>query len=94
MKKKIIHLILLSCIRATELIEKKSLFGLSWIERLQLRLHTNVCEGCTIYQQQSILLDKVLQAQAINFDELNLLPQVKNESLKQSILLSLDQASD
>jgi len=93
MKKKIIHLILLSCVKATELIEKKTLFGLSWIERLQLRLHTNVCDGCTIYQQQSILLDEVMKAQMINFDELSLLPQVKNESLKQSILLSLDKAS-
>ncbi|SHF09995.1 hypothetical protein [Pedobacter caeni] len=78
MKKKIIHLILLSCKKATELIEKKSLFGLSWIEKTQLRLHTNVCDGCTIYQQQSILLDEAVKG------------QFKNDALKQRILSSLD----
>lgn len=81
MKKKIIHLILLSCKKATELIEKKSLFGLSWIEKTQLRLHTNVCDGCTIYQQQSLLLDEAIMG------------QFKNEALKQRILNRLDDES-
>lgn len=89
--KRIIHMVVLSCKKATELIEKKSLFGLSWRERLQLRMHTGICGFCAIYQQQSILLDKVMRHQMTNINELRIVPDVKNEALKTRILRSLDE---
>ncbi|MEA3443290.1 MAG: hypothetical protein U9R19_01040 [Bacteroidota bacterium] len=56
--KKLMHILLLSCLKATELIEKKQLFKLSVIESIQLKLHKMMCDACTKYEKQSILIDK------------------------------------
>jgi len=54
-------LLMLSCNKATELIEKKIYFRLSLPERLKLIFHTRNCEVCLHYQKQSIWLDRVLR---------------------------------
>ena len=51
----------LSCIKATELIEKKLYFGLSFKEKLQLTAHKSMCNACTNYEKQSVFLDKALK---------------------------------
>jgi hypothetical protein len=58
--KKIMHLLLLSCLKATELIEKKFHFELSVKEKLQLKIHTMMCEACSKYEKQSIFLEKAI----------------------------------
>lgn len=60
------HMILLSCRKATELIEKKIFFGLSKKEKVQLFMHTSVCEYCARYQKQSKELDSLLKAHLNN----------------------------
>ncbi|MBC35999.1 MAG: hypothetical protein CL663_08175 [Bacteroidetes bacterium] len=50
--------LLLTCLKATELVEKKFLFKLSFRERLQLRLHLSVCNICLRYSKQSALLEQ------------------------------------
>lgn len=52
------NVLLLSCIKATELIEKKLHFKLSVKESLQLKLHKSMCKACTSYEKHSILIDK------------------------------------
>ena len=53
---------MLSCKKASGLIEKKLHFPLSPIEKIQLFFHTSMCDTCKSYQKQSkdldILLDK------------------------------------
>ncbi len=56
--KKIMHKVLVSCLRATELIEKKLNFKLSVKEKLQLRMHKMMCNACSNYEKQSTLIDK------------------------------------
>jgi len=56
--KKIIHILFLSCKKATELIEKKMHFRLSWMEKLQLKTHKMMCSACTHYEKQSELIEK------------------------------------
>ena len=56
--KKIMHMLFLSCQKATELIEKKLYFRLSFKEKLQLKIHKLMCEACQRYEKQSELLDK------------------------------------
>jgi hypothetical protein len=58
-KKKIIHIILLSCRTATRLIEKKLHTKLSRKESVQLKWHKSVCDACTLYEKQVIFLDKI-----------------------------------
>ncbi len=55
--KPIIHRLFLSCLKATELIEKRMHFRLSFRERLQLRMHTAMCSACTRYEKQSTFLE-------------------------------------
>ncbi|HEX4375286.1 MAG TPA: hypothetical protein VHZ50_18415 [Puia sp.] len=62
MKKKIIHIILLSCRTATRLIEKKLHTKLSRKESVQLKWHKSVCEACTLYEKQIVFLDKILKS--------------------------------
>ena len=60
MKKTLHHLIVLSCQRASLLIEKEQYKPLSFIAKAQLNLHLKICSKCLIYQKQSILINSVL----------------------------------
>lgn len=44
--------------KATELIEKKLHFKLSFTERLQLSMHEIVCGACSNYEKQNLLIEK------------------------------------
>lgn len=54
---------MLSCDKATELMEKKVDFGLTLTERLKLKLHTGMCDACANYQKQTALIHQLLQKQ-------------------------------
>ena len=58
--KKIMNILFLSCLKATEMIEKKLLFSLSLSEKIRLSMHKAMCDACTLYEKQSITLDKAL----------------------------------
>lgn len=79
------NFLMLSCKKATELIEKKSLFGLNWKENMQLKVHTKMCDACSHYQKQSHQIDAMLESQLKHTDESNI-PQLENNSLKEEIL--------
>lgn len=53
----------LSCLKATELIEKKLHFKLSYKEKLQLKLHKMMCDACTNYEKQNIIIEKAIANQ-------------------------------
>ncbi len=55
------HSILLSCRKATELVEKKQIAGLSCKEKLQLGLHKAMCGACKNYEKQSLYIDVLLK---------------------------------
>lgn len=52
---------MLSCKKATELIEKKLYFKLTKVESMQLVLHKSICSACTAYEVQSKMIDNVLK---------------------------------
>ena len=53
----------LSCLKATELLEKKLHFNLSLRERYQLRVHKMMCEACRRYEKQTVFIDNHLKYQ-------------------------------
>lgn len=53
--------LMLSCRKATELMEKENFIGLKRIEKIQLFMHTRMCDACTHYYKQSQFIDKALQ---------------------------------
>ena len=85
--KKIMQWLMLSCRKATELIEKKLLLKLSFKEKTQLKLHKTFCDACTAYEKQSKLIDKLLNKHIhedggeVKKDEV-----VENAELKKRIL--------
>lgn len=53
--------LMLSCRKATELTEKESLTRLKATEKIQLLMHTSMCDACSIYYKQSRFIDQVLK---------------------------------
>lgn len=76
---------MLSCKKATELIEKRSIISLSLIEKIQLNLHKSICDACTTYEKQSQKLDDILKAQIASEKAAEENP-LKNEELKERML--------
>nr|NQU93085.1 hypothetical protein [Bacteroidota bacterium] len=56
--KKLMHILFLSCLKATELIEKKLQFKLSVTDKLRLQMHKAMCSACTNYEKQSLIIEK------------------------------------
>lgn len=86
--KKAIHVIMLSCQKATELIDKKSVAELSVKEDLQLQMHTAICDGCKTYQKQSKLIDELLVKHLRNQSETKD-NRIQNNTLKEKIISKL-----
>lgn len=76
--------VMLSCKKATELIDKKAVANLSIKEEVMLMMHTGMCTACTAYQKQSKMLDQLLHKHIQGTDEGNV-PEVSNEELKRKI---------
>lgn len=83
--KKLMNFLMLSCKKATELIEKKSVFGLSWKENIQLKVHTKMCDACSHYQKQSKEIDNLLEKHLQPKDDSDV-PELQNSRLKEEIL--------
>ncbi len=58
--KKLMHILFLSCLKATELIEKKMQFRLSSMESLQLMVHKSMCDACRNYEKQNYFIEKAI----------------------------------
>jgi predicted transglutaminase-like cysteine proteinase len=83
--KKLIHMLLLSCRQATELIEKKLHGQLSWREEVQLKAHKMICEACSRYEQQSSLIEKGIgarQVKELKAKDIERLKQAINQKLE------------
>lgn len=85
--KKLMHTLFLSCLKATELIEKKLHFRLSGREKLQLKMHKMMCDACSSYEKQSIFLEKGIslsQKEEFSEDDLKKLKLAISEKLSDS----------
>jgi len=73
------HILFLSCLKATELIEKKFHVKLSFKERLQLSLHTMMCDACSMYEKQSAIIEKGMESHHKHLHEECDIEQLKNQ---------------
>lgn len=83
--KKLMNILMLSCKKASDLIDKKSAVKLSMKENVMLHMHTAMCDGCKAYQKQSRILDELLSKHIYTTDETQV-PQIINNKLKQQII--------
>lgn len=61
--KRLLHIVILSCKKATFFIEKSYVQPLSLTEKLQLRLHLVICDKCAKYKKQSAIIESLLKSQ-------------------------------
>ena len=80
---------MLSCRKATELIEKKLLVKLSFKEDIQLQLHKSMCSACTAYEKQSKKMDELFHKHIIN-DGAKISDITQNQNLKEKIINTLN----
>jgi hypothetical protein len=88
--KTIIHIIILSCRKATELIEKKLHTKLSRRERMQLKWHNSICDICPLYEKQVIIIDKVLRDDLAKIPAEQAFPGTEMEALQARIIGSIE----
>jgi len=60
MFEKLMNALMLSCVKATELMEQKEYIPLSFQQRIQLQMHVAMCSGCKNYKKQTVLINKLL----------------------------------
>jgi len=81
---KLKNILMLSCKKAAELIEKKLNRSLSTSEQMQLSMHTKMCKACSNYQSQQGLIDQALREDCKSSSN-----EAECEDLKASILTQL-----
>lgn len=86
---KLRNILMLSCKRAAELIEKKLEAPLSTTESVQLSMHTKMCKACSNYQSQQGLIDQALREDCKSSSN-----EAECEDLKASILKQLKSDGD
>jgi len=91
MNKAILNSICISCVKATELTEKKLLFELTIGERAKLFFHNTQCRNCAHYNTQSLLLDEALST-ILNNPDGSLLetPSTALENIKRDIIRKIN----
>lgn len=75
-----------SCKKATEMVEKRSITGLTISESLKLKFHLSICKACRAYQKQSELIDAFFENNDGQNSELEI---IENNELKTSIITRL-----
>ena len=78
----IMNAMMLSCLKATELMEMKEHAQLGLLKTMQLHVHTAMCSGCRNYMKQSRLINELLQK---NF---NTLPIIDNTDALEAAIIS------
>ena len=73
---------MLSCFKATELMEMKEHVPLGLLKTMQLHMHTAMCSGCRNYWKQSRLINELLQK------KFNTLPAIKNTDDLEATIIS------
>lgn len=80
--------LMLSCKKATGLIDKRLVISLSFREKIQLRLHKSICDACTTYDKQSKKIDELLHRYIHDSSGKHPTP-IQNEELKERIVKKL-----
>lgn len=55
-----LRIMLRTCKKSTELIDKQMFTSLTLKEKMQLQAHKAMCETCNVYENQSKLMDKLI----------------------------------
>jgi len=57
----LINTLLLSCRKATYLMERRTMEALGTLDRMQLWMHVRVCAVCQVYAKQNAQIEELLE---------------------------------
>ncbi|HVT86974.1 MAG TPA: hypothetical protein VHD35_17355 [Chitinophagaceae bacterium] len=86
--KKLMNFLMLSCKKASALIDKKAETKLSVKENIQLHLHTSMCDACTAYLKQSKMISEALHKHLHDHEDEGT-PLINNKDLQDKIISGL-----
>ncbi len=72
---------MISCKKATELMEKRAIVGITLFEILQIRIHNYICKVCLKYEVQSKKIDELLS----HYSQHEHIELIENPELKELI---------
>lgn len=93
MYKNFIHFFVLSCEKATFLIEKQLHTRLLPLEKLQLRLHLSLCQYCTAYKHKALFLHKLMSCGEMTGANRNPFSEQEIIHLKEKIKTAIEENS-
>lgn len=85
MYKDFIHIFVLSCTKATYLIEKRLHRKLNFIEAFQLRLHLSICSYCSDYRVKAELIDALMKASVNDSGNSSVFTPAEVDKLKERV---------
>lgn len=80
---------MLSCKKSSELIEKKFFSKLTVIEKIQLMIHTRMCDACKSWEKQSENMDYSLKHH-FHSKKNNTTETILSQDIKQSIIKKIE----
>lgn len=85
----LMNVVMLSCQKATLLMEKKLHSGISFGEKLQLFMHKQMCDSCRLYEKQSHFLHSILKKKSSQAITPTTISKTLPEDVKYRILKEL-----
>jgi hypothetical protein len=82
---------MISCKKATELIDKKIFRRLSLKERTRLLMHKTLCDACSLYEKQSHFIHNALKKNPELKEDDNITTPEELSRLQSRIIHSLDE---
>jgi hypothetical protein len=75
--------LMLSCRKATELMERASMQPLPAGDRMRLWMHLKVCDGCRAFEKQGQVIDQLITQRKVNATD--------SAALEERILQAIDE---
>ncbi len=85
MFKDFVHIFVLSCNKATFLIEKELDNRLSFTERIQLKIHLSICKRCHAHHDKVVFMDKAMRKLVNMENKMNYFSEQELEEQKKKI---------
>ena len=89
MYKDFIHIFLLSCAKATYLVEKRLHQKLNFLERVQLHIHLSLCSYCHDYTGKAELMDKLIKGSIDNNNSSSIFTPLEIDVFKKRVCQEL-----
>lgn len=80
----LMNTLMLSCRKATLLMEQRTMAPLNVVDRMQLWMHLRVCDGCRAFEKQNTTIERLMVERNERTDA------AENAALEERIMKAID----